>query len=72
MSDWQFSNSMFHCIGEIKKRINQIERLTNKLNSFEEFNDITRLEVYEIIIKQYVHIANFSMIGNNKAKESKY
>lgn len=70
MREWGFNQSMRHCINEMNKRTKEIKRCFEKVTSFDEFNEDTRIQLYEIIIKQYVHIGNFSMMGYLKAKEN--
>ena len=68
MRDWDYHESMKHCIYEINERKKLISMCFNKLNSFDEFNENTRLELIATIKKQFVHIGNFAMMGWLKSK----
>ena len=68
MRDWGFTNSMAHCIYEMEQRTRRIKKHFKKLNSFDEFNEDTKLELINTINKQFIHIGNFAMMGYLKSK----
>ncbi len=63
MRNYSFIQTMKNNIPEINKRIEQIKVLTDKLNSFDEFNDDDRQNMYSEINKQFTHIANYCLMG---------
>ncbi len=70
MRSWQFESVMLNNIPEIQKRIEKISKLNIRIKN-NLFGDSNNDEDKREITKQFIHIANFCMMGWLKSKENK-